>query len=66
MSEFYVPKYKWQLVAWMSQNFPGQSFSKWSKKRLYAAYFRLRASDYRDYTVVSGYVRTINQSPHTV
>lgn len=38
---YYLPKYKWQLINWLLAYYPGDKnrFKTMNKKRLYAIYF---------------------------
>ena len=44
--DFWVPRYKWELVEWLSKRYPEdrKRFERMEKRRLYAIYFRIRCS----------------------
>lgn len=42
MRNYWIPKYKWELVAWFTLNMPSFNVKGWSKAKLYAVYFKLR------------------------
>lgn len=41
---YWLPQYKWQLVDWLAQRYPGgrEKFKRMAKKRLYAIYHAVR------------------------
>lgn len=42
MRDYWMPARKWELVAWLSQNFPGKRWNHLSKKQLQAIYHKIR------------------------
>ena len=52
MSEFWIPRYKWEFVAWLSQNFPDKSWSHLTKKQLMAVYYKTRRAENESRTTV--------------
>jgi len=44
MKDYWIPKFKYELVDWLSKRYPGEQhkFGNMNKKRLYAIYFSVR------------------------
>ena len=44
MSDFWIPRWKWQLVDWLTRHFdePACKFERIKKNRLYAMYIKIR------------------------
>lgn len=44
MSDFWIPRFRWQLVSWLEKHYPGdKSFKRKSKKQLMAIYLSVRS-----------------------
>lgn len=43
---FYKPKHKWQLIAFLERQYPGEKkFKSMNKAQLYAIYYNLRKKE---------------------
>lgn len=42
MNNFWIPKYKYELVEVLSKIYPDDNFNRYNKRRLYAIYFNMR------------------------
>ena len=45
MHDYWIPAFKWQLLEWFKQKYPGWKVSKWNKKKLYAVYNKIRIKE---------------------
>lgn len=45
MGDYWVPKYRWQLVEWLRPRLRGSAWKKYPKTRLLAIYYRLRGKN---------------------
>ena len=56
VDEFWKPKYKWQLVEWLSEHFneTAKKFERMTFKRLYAIYMCERRRGYGEESVCRG------------
>ena len=45
--DFWVPRYRWELIEWLSQRYPERKgeFERMKKGRLYAIYFTVRGKE---------------------
>ena len=44
MSDYWIPKYKYQVVEWLSNHYkePKSRYNRWSTKRVYKVYKKAR------------------------
>ena len=45
MPDYYVPRFRYELIEWFERHYPDWSTAGWSKKKLLAIYFKIRNNE---------------------